>query len=257
MGVEQFNRYCNPFDPYDEVNGEPGIVIPFSTTIQADQNFFGWPGSTDGGESFYPSDHFSIKIRGVGIWFSNYKDNTGGLATTPRCYLVPVGADVIRVPGAQNLSAVEKIKEWNIVDQILPLPYDLGEGVFSQRLNGWMPQNQLPGTLLAPQVRKYASIRVYHDGGEGLGSIDASEFETTTKLIGRSVWNTRWLLMIPGRFLLQGDPEEGLRRFIEGKNGNGGVTDIRLAFQTYQYASGLGKGLLEVQQEEANSDTNP
>ncbi len=105
---EQFNRYCNPFDPYNEVKGEPGIVIPFSTTIQADRNFFGWPGSTDGGESFYPSDHFSIKIRGVGNWFSNYQDNSGGLSTTPRCYLVPVGSDVIRVPGCADLSAAQK-----------------------------------------------------------------------------------------------------------------------------------------------------
>ena len=239
--VVLFNQYCNPFDPYDSVNGEPGIVIPFSTTIQADKNFFGWPGATDGGESFFPSDHYSIKIRGVGVWFSNYSDSTGGLATTPRCYLVPVGVDVLRVPGAYEADSTQKIKEWDIVDQILPIPYDLGESVFAQRGNGWMPQDQLPGTLLEPQVRKYASIRAHHDGGEGLGSVDEGDFETTTKLIGRSVWNTQWLLIIPGRFLLQGDPHEGVRRFIEGENGDGGVTDIRLAFQTYQYSSGLKK----------------
>ena len=255
-----FNQYCNPFDPYDEGN-EPAIVIRdpfagdyFGTTIQADKNFFGWPGSTDGGESFYPSDHFSIKIRGVGVWFSNYDDSSVGLVTTPRCYLVPVGADVLRVPGAQALDSRQKIREWRIVDQLLPLPFLLGEESYAQRLNGWMPQDQMNGTLMAPQTRRHSSIRAHHDGGgydqAGLGAIDEEDFETTTKLIGRSVWNTRWLLVIPGRFLLQGDPHEGIRRFIEGRDGTGGVTDIRLAFQTYQYSSGLGKPEAEKEQQQ-------
>jgi len=55
-----------------------------------------------------------------------------------------------------------------------------------------------------------------------------------SRLVGRSVWNTRWLLIIPGQNLLY-DPDEGIETFIHGapipgsdeRTGNG-VTDIKL-----------------------------
>ena len=50
-----------------------------------------------------------------------------------------------------------------------------------------------------------------------------------SRLIGRSVWNTRWLLIIPGG-TLQADPNEGLRLFING------VSDIQIFFKTYAYS---------------------
>ena len=62
-----------------------------------------------------------------------------------------------------------------------------------------------------------------------------------SRLIGRSVWNTRWLLVIPGGTMLF-DPEEGLETFINGeplaggdRDGNG-VEDITFFFQTYAYS---------------------
>lgn len=180
------------------------------------------------------------------MWFSNYSTDTGGLTSTPRCYLIPVGADVTRVPEAQSLGSLRKVREWNVVDQVIPPPIDLGEGLFAPRLNGWLPSDQLPGQLLQPRLRRHASIRAYSDSGEDLGDIDETQFLVTTTLVGRSVWNTRWLLIIPGRFLLQGDPREGIWRFIEGADGNGGVTDIRLAFETFQYSGSKKDGTLEV-----------
>jgi hypothetical protein len=247
--IPEFNEFCTSFQPYNEFDpanprttGEPAIVIEFRTTINANENFFGRPGSTDGGESFYPSDHFAIRVRGVGIWFTGYSDAAaGGLVSTPRCYLIPVGSDCMRVPFAEAVESERRVRVWNIMDQLLPLPYPLGEASFSPRQNGWIPADQLPGTLLEPRTRRYASIRAHHDSIDGLGGIDEADFETTTTLVGRSVWNTRWMVIIPGRFLLQGDPHEGIRRFIEGAHGTGGISDIRLAFQTYQYASGAGK----------------
>ena len=47
-----------------------------------------------GGDSYYSAANFATKVRGVGVWFSNY--NGSGLALTPRVYLVPVGEDVLR-----------------------------------------------------------------------------------------------------------------------------------------------------------------
>jgi hypothetical protein len=88
------------------------------------------------------------------------------------------------------------------------------------------------------KIRRFGSMRSYHDSG------DFNEDETigNSRLIGRSVWNTRWLLIIPGRTLLA-DPEEGIERFIHGALDNGtrdgnGVKDIKVFFQTYSIEGG-------------------
>jgi hypothetical protein len=47
--------------------------------------------------------------------------------------------------------------------------------------------------------------------------------------VGRSAWNTQWLLIIPGATLLD-DPKKGLDAFVKN------VTDIRLVLQTYAYS---------------------
>jgi hypothetical protein len=44
--------------------------------------------------------------------------------------------------------------------------------------------------------------------------------------VGRSVWNTRWKIVIPGYTLLL-DPQDGLNRFAAS------VTDIQLFLRTY------------------------
>jgi hypothetical protein len=48
-------------------------------------------------------------------------------------------------------------------------------------------------------------------------------------LIGRSVWNNRWKLVIPGTALLN-NPDDGLDRFIQG------VKDIKLHVVSYSYS---------------------
>ena len=50
-----------------------------------------------------------------------------------------------------------------------------------------------------------------------------------TRLIGRSVWNTGWMLIIPGQ-TLHNDPATGLSEFINN------VSDITLTFETYGYS---------------------
>ena len=69
-----------------------------------------------------------------------------------------------------------------------------------------------------------------------------SQIITDSRLIGRSVWNREWMLIIPGESLLF-DPNEALDIFIDGdlipgsadRDGNG-VSDIKLFFQTYAYS---------------------
>ena len=53
---------------------------------------------------------------------------------------------------------------------------------------------------------------------------DTMEVPRSRRLIGRSVWNSKWKLVIPGYTLLN-DPEEGLDRFIQT------VEDIKGSFQ--------------------------
>jgi hypothetical protein len=73
---------------------------------------------------------------------------------------------------------------------------------------------------------------MYHNAS--LWGIDVRQ-QPARHLFGRSVWNSRWMLFIPGRGILA-DPEEGLNRLILGVPvGNlrlGGITDIELLLET-------------------------
>lgn len=224
--LPEYQRYCIGFTPSLPV--EPALVIPFSTTINFGQNFFGWPAG--GGDNDYDSTHFATKIRSVGVWFANYNNLGGGMINTPRVYLVPAGNDVLRAPSAQ----AGLTREWKILDQALPVPFPLTSGNLGSR--SWIPANDsLVGDFAEP--RRFARFRAYHDSG----SFNPNETINDSRLIGRSVWNTQWLLIIPAG-TLHTDRNEGLDRFIHGallpngqRDGNG-VTDIKIFFQTYSYA---------------------
>ena len=226
LDLPEFKRYCIPFQPQQAL--EPAIVIPFSTTINFGQNFFGWPAG--GGDNDYDSTHFATKIRTVGVWFANYNNLGGGMINTPRVYLVPVGNDVLRSPTG-NLG---EIREWKILDQKLPVPFPLSAGSLSDPQ--WIPANDTLTDELGG-IRQFARFRAYHDSG----NFDPAQTISDSRLIGRSVWNTRWLLIIPGG-TLHNDRNEGIQRFINGalrsdgtRDGNG-VLDIRIFIQTYAYS---------------------
>jgi hypothetical protein len=152
----------------------------------------------------------------VGVWFGNYQGT--GLSVTPRVYLVPVGADVLRSPSGSNLET----REWRVVDQKIPVPFPIGYS--SMQDPGWIPANNSLSDTLA-EIRRFSSFRAYHDSG----FFTESEVASDSRLIGRSVWNTEWLLIIPGGTFLY-DAEEGLDAFINT------VGDIKIFFQTYAYS---------------------
>ena len=52
-----------------------------------------------------------------------------------------------------------------------------------------------------------------------------------SRLVGRSIWNTQWMLIIPGA-TLNSDPNTGLDRFTDQ------VTDIKFTFETYGQSGG-------------------
>jgi len=199
--------------PYGETGAVPGLVIPIGTNIRDGLNFFGLP--LGPGDSAYDASQFATKIASAGIWFKNY--DTTRLANTPRVYLLPAGKDVIRPRDASG-----ELRYWNITEQLLPVPYpitpdDLANPDWLARVDG------LNGQLFAS--KPYARLRAYPYSP----NLVPDELNTDTRLIGRSVWNTQWLLVIPGSTLLA-DPGVGIERFIAD------VDDIYLYFQTYAYA---------------------
>lgn len=226
LDLPEFQQYFRIFTPHLAV--EPGIVIPFETNVNFGLNFFGWPAV--GGDSAYDSTNFTTKVRSVGVWFSNYNNLLGsGMLSTPRVYLVPVGNDIQRSPTGFSAEP----RAFKVLDQRLPEPFPLNVASLGDR--SWIPIMDSLDSIFA-DVRRYSSFRAYHDSGQ----FSESEVARDSRLIGRSVWNTRWLLVIPAG-TLHSDRNEGLKRFIDGmlvggqRDGNG-VSDIKIFFETYAYS---------------------
>lgn len=242
-------RYCLQVDSGDGLP-VPGLVLVFSTTVADRVNLFGQPLAA--GDSTFSPSSYATKIFAAGAAFEGYRGmgvpsangSTAGdtsaedpgswfldptaLSATPYLYLIPVGADSMRTPPLGDSS---KVRTWNVEDLAIPLPFNVGASAFA---NGSVITS---GSTLSEELftrRKHQAFRavpsaeyftpdIYY-GGDLL----RSQY-TNNRLIGRSIWNSQWKLIIPGRTLLN-DPNEGLDRFIRT------VNDIKLHFVTYSYS---------------------
>ncbi|KPA14814.1 conserved hypothetical protein, secreted [Candidatus Magnetomorum sp. HK-1] len=208
--IPEFRKFCRPFAS-EKLGEQPAIVINFGTKIMFAKNFFGWPLS--GGDHAYDPTNFATKVRSVGVWFDGYDNSL--LSETPRVYLVPVGMDVMLVSDSTELDT----REWTVIDQKLPIPLPISGSDLNNP--SWIPSlDSLDGSMI--QIRRFSSFRAYHDSGY----FDANQVSFESRLVGRSVWNTRWMLIIPGG-TFHYDSDHGLDTFIEN------VKDIKLFFQTY------------------------
>jgi hypothetical protein len=222
----------------------PGIILSFGTTIANGVNLFGNQLAA-GDHNFSPSS-FATKIFATGVCLDGYigMDNptAGGgtsppdptldpnaLAATPYVYLIPVGQDSMRSP---PLGDASNIRSWNVDDVTIPLPFNVSAAAFSTT-PFYTSANSLSEPLFA--VREHQAFRpvsttsVFNTSIYGAnGALQPSQY-TNKRLIGRSIWNSKWKLVIPGRTLLA-DPNEGLDHFIQS------VKDIHLYFITYSYA---------------------
>lgn len=208
--VPEFRRYCRP--PIARSAGKlPGLVIPFSTQTVFGRNFFG-KALAAGDVAFNPTN-FANKIASAGLYFEGYP--VASLAATPQAYLVPAGLDVLTVPNSLALQT----RTWTVLDQALPVPFPVGNHNLSNP--DWIPiTDGLSGPLA--EIRRFSSFRAGVTAG-------APPLATDTRLTGRSVWNTNWLLIIPGGTMLS-DGDKALDSFINN------VTDIKLYFSTYGYS---------------------
>ena len=114
------------------------------------------------------------------------------------------------------------MRTFSVVDQKLPVPFPIGTSDLTNP--AWIPANDSLNEDFGG-IRRFSSFRAYHDGG----TFTPAETVSDSRLIGRSVWNTQWLLIIPGGTFLN-DPDQGMQTFINS------VTDIRVFFQTYSYS---------------------
>ena len=217
--MPEFVRHCRPFST-DEEGPQPGLVIRFSSTIENGKNFFG--NTLAAGDHAYSTANFANKIRGFGLWLENY--NEAGLSTTPRAYLVPIGDDFLRTSSTNGAS----VRSWSIIEQRIPTPFVINEGDINAP--GYIPTlNGVDGGF--GLLRRHGDFRVYHDEGyEGPEDKAPNDDELllTTRLIGRSVWNSDWMIIIPGAGL-DADPEAGLIKLADT------ISDIRLQFTTYSH----------------------
>jgi hypothetical protein len=236
-------RYCLQIDDGSGLP-VPGIILNFSTVIANGLNLFGNP-LAPGDHNFSPSS-FATKIFSVGVDFDGYvgMDNpspSGGttpadpttdpnaLAATPYVYLIPVGVDSMRSPPLGDASA---IRTWNVDDVTIPLPFNIGGSGYSSQ-PFYTSADSLTEPLFAVRgnqaFRPVSSTVAFNTSIYGAsGALQPSQF-TNQRLIGRSIWNSKWKLIIPGRTLLS-DPNQGLARFIAS------VNDVKLYFITYSYA---------------------
>ncbi|MEN9675031.1 MAG: hypothetical protein RIS76_927, partial [Verrucomicrobiota bacterium] len=246
-------RYCLKVDAGDGLP-VPGIVLEFSTSINLRENLFGRPLAA--GDSAFDESSFATKIYAVGVALEGYRgmnnplangsavNGAGGaspadppsyfldpkaLAATPYVYLIPVGLDAMRSPPLGDGGA---FRTWNVQDVSIPLPFNIGASEFSTK-GLYQSSDSLTEPLFG--LRKHQAFRPVSsttafsaDIFGSSGSLSPSQF-TNRRLIGRSVWNTQWKLVIPGNRLLE-DPKEGLDRFIQT------VKDVKLHFVTYSYS---------------------
>jgi hypothetical protein len=215
----------------------PGIILNFSTQVQNGFNFFGKP--LMAGDHVFSPTAFATKIRSVGVVLEGYKgmdvclpctfngagdptsDDADALSATPYLYLIPVGQDKMRTP---PLGDGTDLRSWTVHDHALPLPFNIGNSAFSET-EYWTGSESLSEPFLKP--RKHQAFRAVNHAE--FFTLDHSEDFTNSRLVGRSVWNTQWKLVIPGRALLA-DPIEGLDRFMRT------VTDVQLYLKTYSHS---------------------
>ena len=236
-------RYCMQIDDGSRLP-VPGIVLTFSTVVADGLNLFGQPLAP--GDHNFSASSFATKIFAVGVDFEGYigMDNPDGssgpsptdpslgantLAATPYVYLIPVGTDSMRTPPLGDAST---IRTWDVDDLAIPLPFNISASELSNNpfyTSGDSLSEPLFTTRKHQAFRPVSSAAAFNTGiYGGNGALQPSQY-TNKRLIGRSVWNSKWKLVIPGKTLLN-DPDEGLNRFINS------VKDVKLYFVTYSYA---------------------
>ena len=213
----------------------PGIVIPFATEI-AGRNIFG-----RGPDLPFGNANFSLtrnaKIRSYAIRFDGVESAIGidQRSGTVFVYLLPVGESILRANTNSPRIEDEAPTPWSVVSQFLPAPPLISAtDVRRREFNPWTSTAHAGGNFLS-------AIRRQRDS-EAQIELD-QPLRLNTNLAGRSVWNTRWLLVIPGAQWTSSDDPAAIRskllQFIYGTSADPenlvGISDIRLVINAYSH----------------------
>ena len=216
--VPEFVEMCRPFADRED-GPQPGLVIEFSSLIESGKNFFGR--ELQAGDHAYSTSRLGTRIFSAGVIFDNYLETE--LSATPRVYLVPVGADVMRTANGQSQA---DLRVWNVVEERIPAPFIVNEqNLVDPEFN--VLTDSLDGAF-GDEIRRFPDTRAYASEALVETPVDG-DLVGDNRLIGRSIANTRWLLIIPGA-TFRADPEHGLRSFVET------VSDIKLQFETFSHS---------------------
>lgn len=235
-----YRRFCRPFAAEFDGSGnpvpQPALVIPFTSTIQSGKNWF--DNTLAAGDSALNASEFATKIRAVGVRLDSY--NTAGMSVTPQVYLIPLGADRMFLADSTTLQT----REWNVVDQRIPTPLPITPAQLTNP--DWHPFTGSTSGYF-DEIRKFSSFRAFPDS---VGTT-RDDIISSSRLVGRSAWNTKWVLIIPNASLLYdaASTTAGLDTFVHGlpKSGESqssagtdpakrdllGVRDIKLMIETY------------------------
>jgi len=218
LALPEYRLYADLLQCGSEPCGGPALVIPFSTTIDAELNYFCWQiNGPNFASDAYATKFLRFEVQFVGLPPDPY------LIPTVNVYLLPVGNDIMRVPEADG----SRIRVWNLIDQALPRPIMLG----NYEDFDWMPWATWgPGNVGQSIVRRRQPSVAACD--PAVGPCDDS-----SSLVARSVWNDRWVLVIPDISLSVNPTYPGIDTFINGVPAQSipGVSDIRLVIDAVKY----------------------
>ena len=203
-----FRRHCQPPASVNAVVcREPGYIIPFSTAINNAENFFGKP--LIFGDHQFSSSDYATKIDAVGVDLVGLDQLPGGAGVEPNIYLVPVGLDYMRSPAGTERALLS----WTVVDQVMPLPYTVGSDELDA--TDWIATfSGLDGTSDATAtIRRHSTLRA------------GADFKST-RLVGRSAWNDKWIIVIPAS-AIDSDRDRAMK-LIEA-----GVKDVKIGVRAY------------------------
>ena len=125
------------------------------------------------------------------------------------------------------------------MDQMIPVPFPIGSLELADP--GYLPvadSLSFAGNAFG-RIRKFPEMPAYHDGAQS-GFNPGSAGVLSNRVVGRSVWNSRWLLIVPGN-TFKANGVDGLKQLIDGPLVNGvrtgeGVSDIKIRFDAYSYS---------------------
>ena len=143
------------------------------------------------------------------------------------------------------------VRAFQLVDQIIPPvlstfldpgsgDWSVPDGALIETDPTWRPGETLQGgTGSGSFLGRPRKVNPFVAGNDSPLAGNPGLVPVWRGLAGRTAWNTRWLLVIPGRNLgAPGHPDVGIKWFVYGDESNTdgiGVTDIVLLLDAYSY----------------------